>query len=122
MSIENVKADLRALMKLSRKQMLPGIGKIEFEPVLSTAGDDKWGSYVAPSDGYLCLFGGEFSSLDLVTPKGLQCTVWSTNGSQQIAGGWLVVEAGETVSYHMYKDSSGTRNHKGVFIPFKGSE
>lgn len=122
MSIENVKKDLREMMKLTRKQVLPDAGKIEFAPVIATADDDKWGNYVAPSDGYLCIFGGEFSSPDIASPKGLQSTIWSTAGSQQIAGGWLIVEAGEVVIYHMYKDLSGRHDHKGVFIPFKGSK
>lgn len=122
MSIENVKADLRELMKLTRKQVLPSTRKIEFTPVVATDGDDKWGSYVAPSDGYLCLFGGELSSLDMLSPKGIQSTIWRTDVSRQVTGAWLIVEAGEVVSYHMYKDLSGRHDHKGVFIPLKGSE
>lgn len=122
MSIETVKKDLREMMKLTRKQVLPSTGKIEFTPVIATAGDDKWGSYVAPSDGYLCIFGGEFSSIDMVSPKRLQSTVWRIGDSRQIAGAWLIVEAGEVVSYHLYKDLSGRHDHNGVFIPFKGSE
>lgn len=122
MSIENVKADLREMMKLTRKQALPSTGKIEFTPVVATASDDKWGNYVAPSDGYLCIFGGEHSSIDIGSTKGLQSTVWRTDGLQQIAGGWLIVEAGELVSYHLSKDLSGRHDHKGVFIPFKGSK
>lgn len=122
MSIENAKADLRELMKLTRKQVLPSTRKIEFTPVVATDDDDKWGSYVAPSDGYLCLFGGEFSSIDICSTKGLQFTVWRTDSLQQIAGGWLIVEAGEFVSYHLSKDLSGRHDHKGVFIPLKGSE
>lgn len=122
MSIQNVKADLQALVKLTRKQVLPSTGKIEFTPTIATDSGDKWGSYVAPSDGYLCLFGGEFSSLDMVSPKGLQTAVWRTDGSQQIAGGWLIVEAGETVRYHMHKNLSGRHDHTGIFIPLKGTE
>lgn len=122
MSIETVKKDLREMMKLTRKQVLPSTGKIEFTPVIATDGDDKWGSYVAPSDGYLCIFGGEFSSIDMRSTKGLQSTVWRIDGKQQIAGAWLIVEAGESVSYHLSKDLSGRHDHNGVFIPFKGSE
>lgn len=122
MSIENVKKDLREMMKLTRKQVLPSTRKIEFTPVIATDGDDKWGSYVAPSDGYLCIFGGEFSSIDIASPKGLQSTAWLIGSKQQTAGGWLIVEAGEVVSYHLYKDLSGRHDHIGRFIPFKGSE
>ncbi len=122
MSIETVKKDLREMMKLTRKQVLPSAGKIEFTPVIATEGDDRWGSYVAPSDGYLCIFGGEFSSIDIASPKGLQSTVWRIDNKQQIAGAWLIVEAGESVRYHLSKDLSGRHDHNGVFIPLKGSE
>lgn len=122
MSIENVKADLRELMKLTRKQVLPSTRKIEFTPVVATDGDDKWGSYVAPSDGYLCLFGGEGSSLDMLSPKGIQSTIWRTDISRQITGAWLIVEAGEVIAYHLYRMSGSPQNQRGVFIPLKGSE
>ena len=122
MSIETVKKDLREMMKLTRKQVLPSTGKIEFTPVIATAGDDKWGSYVAPSDGYLCIFGGEFSSLEIASTKGLQSAAWLIGSEQQIAGGWLIVEAGEVVSYHLHKNLSGRHDHIGKFIPLKRSE
>ena len=45
MSIETVKKDLRETMKLTRKEVLPSTGKIEFTPVIATDGDDKWGRH-----------------------------------------------------------------------------
>ena len=120
MSIENVKADLRELMKLTRKQGLPSANAIAIPVTIAYPGADVWGEYVAPADGYVSIHGGQRSGLDIRYGRISTCC-WTQDSSPLITSAWAPVRAGDRVAYHLIKHDRSDTDVEGFFIPCVGA-